>query len=104
MEPDVGEREGEGIISIMGRKGAESEVEKRKEDKVVVKTAKKDDTTKTSSAGSEAGGESESWLESPRMIENMRYFVFAQSFVIFLTFGLPKLQQAWEFLMDQVFK
>lgn len=96
----------------MGRKGVELEVEKRKEDnKVQVKkTARKEDPNKTSTSdttttGAAAdAGESESWLESPRMIENMRYFVFAQSFVMFLTFGLPKLQEAWAFLMDQVFK
>lgn len=87
----------------MGRKGVEFEVEKRKEDRIQVKTDKKDDSTKTST-DTAAAGESESWLESPRMVENMRYFVFAQSFVLFLTFGLPKLQEAWAFLMDQVFK
>lgn len=41
-----------------------------------------------------------SWLESPRAVENMKYFVFVQSFVMFLTFGLPQLQKAWSFVSD----
>lgn len=42
----------------------------------------------------------QSWLESPRAVENMRYFVFVQSFVMFLTFGLPQLQKAWSYVAD----
>ncbi|KAK4328668.1 hypothetical protein Pmani_000934 [Petrolisthes manimaculis] len=93
----------------MGRKGVEFEVEKRKEDRVQVNKPedKKDDkkeSNNSSNSSNNEPAEPEGWLENPRMMENMKYFVFAQSFVLFLTYGLPKMQQGWALLMDLIFK
>lgn len=90
----------------MGKRGPEFEVERRREDKALVKDEEH------APKGSEDGGSDtqedeedswRSWAENPRAVESMKYFVYVQSFVMFLTFGLPQLQKCWDLLHDLLF-
>lgn len=87
----------------MGRQQFECErlLEERGKETAVKEVKPKKKASEAPKAGPGDEDESwKSWLESPRAVENMKYFVFAQSFVMFLTFGLPQLQKAWSFVSD----
>ncbi|KAK8736878.1 hypothetical protein OTU49_004696 [Cherax quadricarinatus] len=96
----------------MGRREPEFEVERRRKDRMKDIDISKKDTkgqgdksaVGASSSSSGGGGDEDgswtSWAENPRNVQNLKFFIFAQSFVVFLTFGVPQLQKFWSMVMD----
>lgn len=84
---------------VMGRRELEFEVERRREDKTPVReTAPADsDSEDEDTSGDGAGGKGmfSSWMENPRTMDNMSYFVIAQTFVLVLSYGIPQMMKFW---------
>lgn len=90
---------------VMGRRGVEFEVERRQDVTPVrdIEPSKSDAKESEKSGGS--GGKKKksedswsSWMENPRTMDNMRYFVIAQTFVIVLTYGIPHMTRFWHII------
>ncbi|MPC37524.1 hypothetical protein E2C01_031007 [Portunus trituberculatus] len=83
----------------MGRRELEFEVERRREDRTPVRETEPDSDSEDegASGGNGGGGKStfSSWLNNPRTMDNMSYFVIAQTFVIVLSYGIPHMIKFW---------
>lgn len=86
---------------MMGRKEVEFEVERRQDKTPVgdIEPPKSDAKENEKSGGSRAKKKSEDswsgWLENPRTMDNLTYFVIAQTFVVVLTYGIPQMMKFW---------
>lgn len=87
---------------VMGRREVEFEVERRQDKTPVEDTepSKSDDKENENSGGSstkkkKSDNSWSSWLENPRTMDNLTYFVLAQTFVVLLTYGIPQVTKFW---------
>lgn len=89
---------------VMGRREVEFEVERRQDKTSVGETEPaKSDTKESEKSGSGAKKKKSDdswsgWLENPRTMDNLAYFVIAQTFVVVLTYGIPQMTKFWRMI------
>lgn len=97
----------------MGGKEIEFEVERRREERLPLvkgEEAKRESKGKTQHSSKEQetteAEDDDTWqsyFENQKTMDNMKFFIIAQSFVMFLTFGLPQMQKAFAIMQDMFF-
>lgn len=92
---------------VMGRREVEFEVERRQdvtpEKDIEPSKSEAKETEKSSGSGAKKKKSEDtwsSWLENPRTMDNMRYFVIAQTFVVVLAYGIPQMTRFWKIIQS----